>query len=63
MKIPKIPYGSVTNEDLEKIKQRNLLQCKLLFQSFPIATKVWLAMKAKVPLKFIQDNWEEITKN
>lgn len=62
-RLPKIIVkDGITEEDIAKIKAYNIRKCQLLYQSFPIATKVWMALKTKISMSFIVDNWEEITK-
>jgi hypothetical protein len=62
MNLPKIKFTSITDESLERVKEINIRKCQQLYQSFPIATKVWMALKTKFTMKFIVENWEEITK-
>lgn len=62
MKLPKIPVSKITDKDLEKAKQLNILRARIKFQTFPAATKLWVAIKTGLPILFVQNNWEEITK-
>lgn len=52
----------VTEEALQRTKEININKARVMFQSFPIATKVWLAGRLKMPIDFIIDNWKEITR-
>ncbi len=46
---------------LAKVKAKNLAKAKAVYKSIPFATKVYVAMQLKMPIKFIVDNWQEIT--
>lgn len=47
--------------DASRIKQIQLNKAKAFFQSCPFATKIYVAMKTRLPITFIQENWREIT--
>lgn len=51
-----------SEKDAIRIREIQLNKAKTFFQSCPFATKVYVAMKTKLPMGFIVDNWEEITK-
>ena len=53
---------ALDRKSLQRIKEINIQKCILLYQSFPAANKVWLALKTGMPFKFIDDNWDKITK-
>lgn len=60
----KVKVSSILNpEDLAKVKARNILKAQSFYDSCPFSTKVYMALKTKLPMSFIQDNWDEITKN
>ena len=45
----------------EQVKQLNIRRAKAKYQSFPIATKTWMALQG-FSMTFLQENWEEITR-
>ncbi len=47
---------------LAKIKERNIGRLKQFMRSYPFATKVFVAMKTKLPMAFIKANWDKATK-
>jgi hypothetical protein len=57
----KIKASQLTDKTLEEIKEINIRKCKAFYQSFPIATRLWLSMKTGLTIEFIKENWEEIT--
>lgn len=58
----KVKVKNITPESLAQIKQTQINKCKAALASFPIATKLWLAIKTGVPLDFIVKNQKEIFK-
>lgn len=49
-----------TDEDAKLVKKIQINKAKAFYRSCPFATKVHVASKIKLPLTFIQDNWQEI---
>lgn len=56
----KVKVKNITPEDLERTKQIQINKCKAALASFPIATRLWLAMKTGISLDFIVKNKKEI---
>jgi hypothetical protein len=60
-RLPKIPISPLTDAEMAKIKAKNIRKARVMYAAFPAATRVYLCLKTGLPLKFIMDNWEEIT--
>lgn len=57
----KVKQTNITQAELDRIKERNILKAKTFYSSAPYSTKTYMALKTKLPIKFIQDNWMTIT--
>jgi len=51
-----------TEQDAKRMREINLRKARSFYESCPFATKVYVSMKTRLTMKFIDDNWEEITK-
>jgi len=58
----KIKVIDCDEKSLQRIKEININKAKIVFQLQPFATKLYVAMKTKLDLEFIKNNWPEITK-
>lgn len=53
--------SNLDTEFLKKVKARNIKKAKSFFEYAPFSNKVYMALKTKLPMSFICDNWVEIT--
>lgn len=58
----KVKINDLDIHNLQSVKSANIEKAKQFYKSKPFSTKVYLAMKLKMPLSFLHANWEEITK-
>lgn len=56
----KIKVTGINQSDLKDIKERNLKKAKDFYRCAPYTTKIYMALKTKLPLTFISDNWSLI---
>lgn len=62
-KMPRIPVMEINDGDFKKLKDMNIRRCRIVWASFPAATKLYIAIKTSTTVKFVTDNWKEITNN
>ena len=58
----KIGVSTLSDKDLKKIGDMNLIIAKNFYSLNPFTTKTFMALKTKISMSFIINNWDEITK-
>lgn len=57
----KVKVSDITDADLHKIEKDNIKKCKAVYNSFPVATKTWIALKTGINMSFISKHWKDIS--